>query len=96
MTTPPEHPMQPVVRDEHGTYRFHPNAIVRYLIDLCRAKGICDMNMLAILPFSAEDHMQFAQLIGYSVHGFGELSYVSEDAYVVACAEIEKLKATEK
>jgi len=29
--------------------------------------------------FSQEDREQFAQLIGYSLSGFGELSYVSDE-----------------
>lgn len=47
------------------------NEIVRYLLDA----GPFDMNQLAALPFSQDDRNQFAQLIGYSVDGFAELSY---------------------
>lgn len=66
------HPMQPVelVR---GIVRFKANAIVRYLLE---AGGI-DLNQLAVMTFPAEDREQFAQLIGYSVSGYNELSYVS-------------------
>lgn len=39
------------------------------------------MNKLAMLDFSKEDRQQFAQLIGYSLDGYGELSYVDDDAY---------------
>lgn len=92
----PEHPMQPVVLDEYGVARFKRNAIVRYLIDLCSTKGICDMNQLAILPFSREDHEQFAQLIGYSVSGAGDLSYMSAEVIALADAEVTKLLKKEK
>ena len=34
------------------------------------------MNDLAKMNFSNEDRAQFAELIGYSVNGWGELSYV--------------------
>jgi hypothetical protein len=69
------HPIQPLIKDEYGVIRFKPNAIVRYLLDA----GPFDMNHLALAPFRQEDREQFAQLIGYSVSGFGSLSYVSEE-----------------
>ena len=74
------HPIQPCITDEHGTVRFHGNAIVRYLLD----RGPFDMNHLAYQPFSREDREQFAQLIGYSLSGFSELDYVSDDTYATA------------
>ena len=71
-----KHPMQPVEIPEDGTIRFKDNKIVRFLLDA----GDIDMNKLATIPFSDEDRMQFAQLIGYSVSGYGELSYASEES----------------
>ena len=73
----PKHPMQPIVKDKHGTFRFKQNAMVRYLLE---DNGGIDLNRLALLSFSDEDREQFAQLIGYSVGGFCDLSYVSEEA----------------
>ena len=73
-------PIQPLYTDEKGTTRFKANAIVRYLLDF----GGIDMNKLAVLPFSDEDRQQFAQLIGYSISGYADLSYVSDDAYGIA------------
>jgi hypothetical protein len=70
-------PMQPIITDSDGTKRFLENKIVSYLLD----NGKIDMNALARIPFPAEDRMQFAQLIGYSVTGYGELSYVSDASY---------------
>lgn len=92
----PEHPMQPVILDESGVARFKANAIVRYLLDLCQVRGISGMNELALIPFSREDREQFAQLIGYSVSGAGDLSYVSEEVIVLADAEVTKLVAAKK
>lgn len=66
-----QHPMQPVVIDASGVARFKENAIVRWLLEA----GPFDMNILAVTPFSDEDRRQFAQLIGYSVDGYGSLSY---------------------
>jgi hypothetical protein len=73
MKKPPKHPMQPVERTEDGVIRFKANAIVEFLLN----NGPFDMNFLARQKFSPEDRTQFAQLIGYSVNGFGELPYVS-------------------
>jgi hypothetical protein len=43
------------------------------------------MNTLARMDFSDDDRQQFAQLIGYSLSGYGELqSYVDDEAYATA------------
>ena len=73
-------PIQPLYTDENGSLRFRQNNIVRYLLDF----GGIDLNRLSIRNFSNEDWVQFAQLIGYSLNGFGELSYVSNEDYNVA------------
>jgi hypothetical protein len=75
-----KHPIQPLAKDKDGVVRFKPNAIVQHLLD----KGGIDLNQLAVLEFSQEDREQFAQLIGYSLRGFGELSYVSDETYTAA------------
>lgn len=67
-----EQPTQPTYLDTQGVLRFRKNAIVEYLLDA----GQVDMNRIALLPFSDEDRRQFAQLIGYSVSGYNDLSYV--------------------
>lgn len=74
------HPMQPIEFDSRGTIRFKENKIVTYLLD----HGGIDLNHLAVQGFSDEDHMQFAQLIGYSVSGFGDLSYASDEVVAEA------------
>lgn len=75
-----KHPIQPLNKDESGTVRFKANVIVSYLLD----KGPFDMNHLALQDFSQEDREQFAQLIGYSLSGFSELSYVRDGTYETA------------
>lgn len=89
------HPMQPVVLVD-GIPRFKQNAIVRYLLDLCQVKGSADMNTLALIPFSQEDHEQFAQLIGYSVSGAGGLSYMRKALIDRADVEAAELMAINK
>jgi len=75
-----KHPVQPLCHDHKGTIRFKPNEIVRFLLD----EGPFDLNHLAAKGFDREDYEQFAQLIGYSLGGFGELSYVSDDTFETA------------
>lgn len=81
-----QHPPQPLETDKNGILRFKQNAIVRYLLD----NGPHDLNAIALLPFSAEDRSQFAQLIGYSLSGYGELDYVSNEDYDRALATVPK------
>lgn len=69
-------PIQPVdVID--GVKRFRPNKIVQHLLDA----GPFDLNELSTLDFSEADWSQFAQLIGYSVEGYGDLSYAEDRVY---------------
>ena len=75
-------PDQPIVEVD-GVKRFQMNRIVRFLLDA----GPFDMNDLALMPFSNDDRAQFAQLIGYSHYGYGELDYVSDEAW----ERVEKL-----
>ena len=72
------HPIQPLYKDEYGTVRFKSNQIVQYLLDA----GPFDLNHLEdARMFSREDREQFAQLIGWSLDGFGNLSFTSDETY---------------
>jgi len=75
-------PIQPIEEDSHGHPRFKENKIVTYLLET----GGLDLNDLASarIEFPEEDWEQFAQLIGYSLHGFGTLSYVTDETYNAA------------
>ena len=72
-----KNPMQPFVMDGK-VVRFKANKIVAYLLDSSRDGHKVDLNDLAMMEFSQDDRAQFAQLIGYSLCGFHELSYVSD------------------
>lgn len=76
-------PIQPIDHSS-GHARFRPNAIVKHLLSITEKHGY-GLNKIADLDVSNDDREQFAQLIGYSLRGFGELSYVSEDTYQTAC-----------
>lgn len=75
------HPIQPIAKDFDKMLRFKENAIVIYLL---KSHPTCDLNKLAMMDFSKEDRQQFAQLIGYTLSGYGDLSYVDEVAYEAA------------
>lgn len=77
-----KNPIQPLEPDAKGVIRFKANAIVRHLLD---THPSCNMNELARMEFSDDDRQQLAQLIGYSLSGYGELSgYVDDESYVAA------------
>lgn len=78
-------PIQPLAKDAHGRTRFVRNAIVTYLLDIADGQGL-GLNHIATMGFPPEDRAQFAQLIGYSLDGFAELSYVDDDTYRAAVA----------
>jgi hypothetical protein len=86
-------PMQPLQKDKHGTVRFRGNAIVQHLLD----NGGLDLNDLAVTSpeFPQQDWEQFAQLIGYSLSGFGDLSYVRDDTYDLA-SKMHRSRVDEK
>lgn len=75
-----QHPIQPLGHDSKGTVRFKQNAIVNFLKDHSSE----DLNQLHIKGFSNEDWEQFSQLTGYSLSGFGDLSYVTDRVYETA------------
>jgi hypothetical protein len=88
MTKKIKHPMQPIVYDEHGVIRFKQNSIIDYLFKTRKL----DLNELAMMDFPAEDRMQIAQLLGYSVSGYGDLPYVTPKNLEEADAKAEELR----
>ena len=92
---PARHPIQPVEMGKNGVDRFKSNSIVRRLMEHGQKTGL-SLNELAGERFSNSDWEQFAQLIGYSVPGWGELSYVSDDTYSAVQAMIESGQTEEQ
>lgn len=78
-------PMQPLLIDGHGTLRFKENQIVSKLLDYATERGY-GLNEIGRERFDVEDQMQLAQLIGYSLSGYGTLSYVTDESYYRAVA----------
>lgn len=74
-----KHPIQHTERiGQPPVLRFKANAVVARLLNVAYAQGV-NLNTMASWSCDREDFEQFAQLIGYSVHGFCDLYYVSED-----------------
>ena len=81
--TMPKNPIQPLIHG-HGVLRFKKNAIVDYLLDFAQRRGV-SLNEIANLDVSQDDRQQFAQLIGYSLNGYGELPYHDAAVLETAC-----------
>ena len=88
------HPNQPIVIDPHGVARFMENKLVRMLLDHGTKTGM-GLNELAVLSsehgVSRNDWQQLAQLIGYSVNGYGDLSYADGRTVAAADRKVERL-----
>ncbi|MBY0510184.1 MAG: hypothetical protein K2P94_08505 [Rhodospirillaceae bacterium] len=68
-----QHLSRPLVWSEDGMLHFQPNAICHWLLET----GHVCMNTISQQGFCDADRAEFAQLIGYSVSGWGELDYVT-------------------
>jgi hypothetical protein len=95
------HPVQPVVVDAHGVHRFKKNPIVDYLLEFYSektddGKSGGGLNLLREESenrgFKGADWEQFAQLIGYSVSGSSDLSYMSDKTWAKASKRSRKLR----
>ena len=85
-------PMKPIAFAPDNVIRFVPNRLVRYLLDRATTVGTDNMNTLAMLDgITDEERSQFAQLIGYSVSGWGDLSYADQKEVAKADAIAARL-----
>jgi len=91
-----EQPQQPLVWSRRNStkpvIRFQANDIVRDLLDFAQDHGF-GLNEIAVRPYRRDDREQLAQLIGYSVSGFGELSYARKRVVLTAAAEADRMYA---
>lgn len=86
----PAHPMQPIWMTPEGVARFVHNDAVKLLLAHSQRHGF-GLNELMLHDISPEDRMQLAQLLGYSVSGFGDLSYADPDVVAEADAKVREL-----
>lgn len=88
------HPIQDVIIDSHGTYRFRENSVVDHMIKELATRGY-DLNNLHrdCHDHSIDDWTQFFGLQGYSVSGAP--SMMDEDVREVAQRRCEALAAGE-
>ena len=85
-----KHPNQPLIVDSGGIVRFQTNEIVCTLLDWSSERGF-SLNQIEVMDFSQSDRTQFAQLIGYSLCGFHELPYVSDEDALAVSREARKI-----
>lgn len=76
--------------DDDTLARFRANAIVKFLMNFAWGKGV-GLSELRDMPWSQEDWDQFCQLIGYSLDGYHEMSFLSDEAKVRADVEYRRL-----
>lgn len=84
-TVIPKHPMQPLIL-VHDVVRFKENRAVRALYDLMQDKtGVDPWVCIQQSPgVERDDLIRFAQLIGYSHSGSGDLSYMDDQTWEAA------------
>jgi hypothetical protein len=95
--------MQPVVVVDK-IHRYKENAIVRYMLDEGTRAGLFSLNTFPrghqvdgkVVYFKREDHEQLAQLIGYSVSGACDLSYMSDAVCEAALKESQRIARAKK
>lgn len=63
IVTTPDHPLQPIVTDDHGVIRFKKNHLIDWMVE------ILNLNEIARHQHTQEDYDQLLQLVGYSVSG---------------------------
>lgn len=91
-----KHPIQPLEMVE-DVLRFKENKAVNALYEAYRSTGKDPWQAMLSAPgVTKEDMCQFAQLIGYSHSGSGDLSYVDDQTWYAAqtaykedCTELE-------
>lgn len=89
-----KHPMQKITVTETGKKIFIGNKIVEELLAFSSSKGF-GLNEIAMMEFCNDDRMQFAQLIGYTLSGYGYLSYVTPENYDIALKISEGINENE-
>lgn len=82
------HPVQPVIQDEHGVLRYKKNGIVDFLL----RESKWTLNDLAPMDFTQEDWEQFSQLTGYSVCGMNDLGHTTDRVAAIGAKRSEKLR----
>jgi hypothetical protein len=74
MTMRRKNPNQPIVAVDDDRVRFKSNAVVRELLDSHPHLDMTEIiRRFSHAPSDVDDLVQFYQLIGYSVDGFGEV-----------------------
>jgi hypothetical protein len=79
MSKTPRHPAQPLVTAPDGVRRFKANELVRRMLAEVGGLSVVDR-----WEATREDRAQLAMLTGATLRGFGSLTYVSDDDFLIA------------
>ena len=82
-----KNPMKPIGYDQNNIVRFKANSVIQWLC----GEGKLDLNQMAIKQFPIEDQQQIAQLLGYSVCGYCDLSYATDKSKDEAWQKMQSL-----
>lgn len=93
-----KHPRQPIgfTDEDPPVVRFKGNAIIRWMLKQGEAGRQFDLNSIDTYAFPADDLVQFWQLLGYSVSGYGDLSFIPDNEKDACDAIAEELVAERK
>ena len=84
--------MQPIAPDSHGVARFRENDVIRWLVDV---KGV-NLNEVSRVAqteeFDRYDVAQFWQMLGYSVSGYGDISFIPKSVVEKADSKVEEMR----
>ena len=83
--------MRPLV-DVNGVIRFKRNAVVRWLFE----QGHFNLNRIPVDELPLEDVEEFWQMLGYSVSGYGELSFIRPETVAEADGAAEVILRNRK
>lgn len=87
-----KNPIQPVYLDIYQIARFKSNKLVEALIEHGQQTGfgLNDLAQRYNSPEHLDDFQQLAQLIGYSLDGYSELSYCNSEVLKSAILAINE------
>ena len=81
-----KHPIQPLYADEESRVRFRGNAAVQWMLKKGRKGERFDLNDIGEQGFDQADLVQLSQLIGYTLRGYHELPFVTDEDAAAATA----------
>lgn len=86
-----EIPMRPIFIDDANRPAFKGNAVIQYLVRSGKLNMVQAVEKIADKSLPQEDIDEFYQLVGYSIGGYCEIKFVSDESCEKALAIAERL-----